>query len=403
MLRPERMACGVVLLNKSARTRWIVVLVLLVLAVVVVIALRRHRHAAPSATDPAQPVHTVAAGTRDVPVYLDAIGTVTPTHTVVVHAQVSGTLTSVRFAEGQAVHAGDVLATIDDRALRAQVQSAEGALQRDRALLDNARADLTRYRGLLGIGSTTRQQVDTQAAQVKQYEGTVTADQGSLDNLRVQLGYTKVVAPIDGIAGLRAVDVGNQVQPGDSDGIVTLTTVDPITVKFAVAEDDLGALANAVAKGAVPVGLYDRTGHERLAEGTVTALDNRVDASTGTVMVRASFTNPQHRLFPNQFVRARVRTEVLPHAMVVPTRAIQHGADSDYVYVDDAGHASLRRIRSGAVDGDDTVVLNAADDRAGEVLQPGDRVITDGADALDQGVPVRAVSSAEPARSASVR
>lgn len=368
---------------------------ILVLLVALVVLRRHHHDASPPATD-ARPVRTVAVGTRDVPVYLDAIGTVTPTHTVVVRTQVAGALTSVRFREGQAVHVGDVLATIDDRALKAQVQSSEGALERDQAVLANARADLRRFQGLVKIGSVTQQQVDTQAAQVRQYEGTLKADRGTLANLQVQLGYTQVVAPIAGIAGLRAVDAGNQVQPGDSSGIVTLTTLAPITVKFAVAEDNLSTLAAALERGSVPVQLFDREGHVRLADGVVVAVDNQVDASTGTVMVRARFANAQHALFPNQFVRVRARVDVLPHALVLPTRAIQHGDRYDYVYLDIAGTAVLRKLRSGAVDGDDTVVLNVADDAPGEAIKAGDRVITDGADALDQGMPVSASSRPEP-------
>ena len=226
-------------------------------------------------------MRTTAIAVRDVPVFLNAVGTVTPSTTVIVRAQVQGTLASINFREGQVVARGDLLATIDDRALRAQLQTAEGALLRDRAQLANARRDLDRTRALVDIGSASRQQLDTQETAVQQAEGIVKADSGSVDNLRVQLSYTRITAPIDGVVGLRAVDLGNLVQSGDANGVATLTSVSPTTVKFALSIDQMSRVLNARRQGPVRVDALGRDGGDVLAEGSLEAIDNRVDAATG--------------------------------------------------------------------------------------------------------------------------
>lgn len=303
-----------------------------VIVVCAVLAVRWRHSLVVSAPDGTHTVTTRLVQRRDVPVWLEALGTVTPLNTVVVRAQVSGTLTGLHFAEAQTVRAGDVLATIDDRALQAQVNAAEGSLGRDQALLENARRDLARDRQLLAIGSVNQQQFDTQEALVRQYEGTFRADKGTLDNLVVQWGFTKVRSPIDGRTGLRAVDVGNYVQPGDSSGIVTLTSISPTSVKFAVPEDDLSRILSAHDRAgdeALSVLAYDRAGTALLARGKIDAVDNQVDLNTGTVMMRALFDDSAHRLYPNQFVNVRLQLDTLRGAQVVPTRAIQHGSQGD--------------------------------------------------------------------------
>lgn len=342
------------------------------------------RHNAAPAT-PGQRVQTQPIRVRDVPVLIDALGTVTPLHTVVVRAQVSGTLRALHFTEGQAVHQGDVLATLDDRALQAQVLAQQGATRRDEALLSNARADLARDQALLRVGTVTQQQVDTQQALVHQYEGTLLSDHGSLQNLQVQLGYTRVVAPISGVAGLRAVDSGNLVQPGDTAGIVTLTSTQPTSVKFAIPEDDLDRVLSARHAAPLRVQAWTRDNSTLLASGQLDAIDNRVDASTGTVMLRAGFANTQNHLFPAQFVNVRLQINTLEHALLVPTRAIQHGAQGDYLYVAKDGKAWQHRLLPGPVDGDDTVLQEVAGTPPAQRLSAQDQVITDGADTLDQG------------------
>lgn len=374
-------------MNKKHKVRWIAATTVLLL-VLAGMAIHRHQRPAPAGDERPRTVQVAAPAHRDVPVHVDAIGTVTPTHTVTVRAQTGGTLTSLRFREGQVVHQGDVLATIDDRSLRAQALSAEGALQRDQAMLGNARSDLARVRAQLEIGSATQQQVDALSATVQQYVGTIKADQGQLENLKVQLGYAQVIAPIDGITGLRVVDVGNLIEPADSGGIVTLTTMAPIDVKFAVSEADLAAVLAAMRHGDVAVDVYDRGGRDLLASGLLDSIDNRVDATTGTVMSRASFPNGDRALFPNQFVNVRLRVKVLPNAMLVPTRAIQHGASGDYVYVVAGDKAAIRYIDAGPADGEDTVVLPADQARRTVALASADRVVVSGAENLSAGMSV---------------
>lgn len=330
-------------------------------------------------------MQTTAIAVRDVPVFLSAVGTVTPSTTVIVRSQVQGTLVSVHFREGQTVARGDLLATVDDRALRAQLETAEGTLLRDRAQLANARRDLDRTRALVEIGSASRQQLDAQETAVQQAEGIVKADSGSVDNLRVQLGYTRITAPIGGVVGLRAVDLGNLVQPGDPNGVVTLASVSPTTVKFALSIDQMSRVLNARLQGPVRVDALDRDGGEVLAEGSLEAIDNRVDAATGTVMLRARFDDAGHGLFPNQFVSARVHLQTLKKAMVVPLSAIRYGNQGAYVFTIKGDKAHLQNVTAGpSLDGQSVVTA--------EALKPGMQIAVNGIDALEDGVTVRVVA-----------
>ncbi|HHF0237353.1 TPA: efflux RND transporter periplasmic adaptor subunit [Pseudomonas aeruginosa] len=359
---------------------------LLVVIVLLVGLLVRHRHTNQGDENVSRVVRTTAIAVRDVPVFLNAVGTVTPSTTVTVRAQVQGTLASINFREGQVVARGDLLATIDDRALRAQLETAEGALLRDRAQLANARRDLDRTRALVDIGSASRQQLDTQETAVQQAEGIVKADLGSVGNLRVQLSYTRITAPIDGVVGLRAVDPGNLVQPGDANGVATLASISPTTVKFALPVDQLSRVLNAQRHGAVRVDALDRDGGNVLAEGTLEAVDNRVDAATGTVMLRARFDDSEHRLFPNQFVSARVHLETLDKALVVPLSAIRSGNQGAYVFMINDGKAHLQNVMTGPT-------LNGQSVIVAEAIKPGMQVAVDGIDALDDGAAVRVVTS----------
>lgn len=388
-------------------------LIVSVLAVIVVlgatIALRQHFRSSASghAGGPggpgadASPVTVAQATRRTVPLLIDTLGTVTPRATVTVKAQVSGTLTSVLFKEGDTVRAGQVIARIDSRALQAQVLQAQGALEQAQAQLANARVDLSRYEKLIGGGSVSQQTLDTQRSTVAQYAGAVKADRGTLDNLRVQLGYCDIVAPVSGRIGLRSVDAGNYVSSSDTDGIATVTSEDPIDIVFSVAEDRLADIAAQVYDGhALPVAVLDRDKTQILASGTVSALDNVINTSTGMVKLKASAANPTHRLFPNQFVNVRLRTGELRDALVVPTRAIQHGADHDFVLVAGAAQgktvAHMRSVVSGPVYQDETVLSSGA-------VKTGDTVIVDGADRLGDGDAVSVVSdSAHAAPAAAV-
>nr|WP_253912059.1 efflux RND transporter periplasmic adaptor subunit [Pseudomonas sp. CVAP\ len=334
---------------------------------------------------PAEPVAVAAVTLQDVPVYIDALGTVTPTRSVTVITQVNGILASVEFEEGQQVRKGQVIARIDDRALKAQLAVARGTLAHDQAVLSNAQRDLTRFRELIKIGSTSQQTLDTQASLVQQQQGTVAADQGSVQNLEVQLSYCTITSPVDGVVGLRLVDPGNYVTTATTTGIALITQMRPATVVFAVPEDDLAAIHQAMAKGPVTVLAYDRNKHGLLGTGSLLALDNQVDTSTGTIKVKAQFDDSGNALFPNQFVNARLKVDTLSQVPVTPTTAIQHGSKGDFVFVVNGDKASLRNIKAGPSMGDVTAILDHG-------VKPGEQVITEGADKLDDGSPVKVVA-----------
>jgi membrane fusion protein, multidrug efflux system len=333
----------------------------------------------------AEPVTAAAVSLQDVPVYIDALGTVTPTLSITVTTQVDGILSAVEFKEGQRVRKGQVIARIDDRALKAQLAQAKGILAHDQAVLSNAQHDLARYRELIKAGSVSQQTLDTQTSTVKQQSGTVASDLGNVQNLEVQVSYCTIISPVDGVVGLRLVDPGNYVTSTGTSGIVVITQMDPATVVFAVPEDDLGAINQAMAKGAVTVLAYDRNKNNLLATGTLLALDNQVNTSTGTVNVKARFDSSGDALFPNQFVNARLKADTLLQVPVVPTRAIQHGSKGDFVFVVQGAKASLRTIKSGPANGEFTAVLDNG-------VKVGEQVITEGADKLDDASAVKVVA-----------
>lgn len=373
-------------MEKSRRRTfaWMVGVVLVVLAVLAGIHFfsGQHKGKPPSL---GEPVAVVPVVLQDVPVYIDALGTVTPTRSVTVVSQVDGILSSVEFKEGQHVSKGQVIARIDDRALKAQLAVAKGNLAHDQAVLSNAQRDLARYRDLVKAGSTSQQTLDTQASLVQQQQGTVAADQGNVQNLEVQLSYCTITSPVDGVVGLRLVDPGNYVTTASTTGIVVITQMNPATVVFAVPEDDLGAINQAMSHGSVSVLAYDRNKQTLLATGALLALDNEVDTSTGTIKVKAQFDDSGTALFPNQFVNARLKADTLSQIAVVPTRAIQHGSKGDFVFVANGNKASLRTIKTGPSTGDVSAVLDNG-------VKAGEQVITEGADKLDDGSSVKVVA-----------
>lgn len=371
--------------RKRRTFAWIIGAVLLV---VLVIALGLHfLGGAPKGKPPSrgEPVVVVPVVVQDVPVYIDALGTVTPTRSVTVVSQVDGILSRVEFKEGQHVSKGQVIARIDDRALKAQLAVAKGTLAHDQAVLANAQRDLARYRDLVKAGSTSQQTLDTQASLVQQQQGTVAADQGNVQNLEVQLSYCTITSPVEGVVGLRQVDPGNYVTTTSTTGIVVITQMNPATVVFAVPEDDLGAINQALARGSVTVLAYDRNKKSLLATGNLLALDNQVDTSTGTIKVKAQFDDSGNALFPNQFVNTRLKADTLSQVAVVPTRAIQHGSKGDFVFVVNGNKASLRNVKTGASMGDVSAILDNG-------VKPGEQVVTEGADKLDDGSPVKVVA-----------
>jgi len=333
---------------------------------------------------PAATVGVATAEKADLPVTLDALGTVTAAATTTVRPQVSGILQKVLFKEGQMVKAGQVLAQIDPRQFELQLMQATGQRERDEAQLENARLTLERYRTLLSQDSIARQDVDTQAALVKQLQGTVTTDRANEGTARLNLGYTKVVAPISGRVGLRVVDIGNLVGSNDAAGIAVITQLAPIDVEFAVPQDRVADLAPRAGErsGAGMVALaYDRTRSTVLEKGQFHALDNQVDTQTGTVMAKARFNNAGSSLFPSQFVNIRLELRTIKDAVVVPVTALRHGASGDYVYVlQDGQTAALRPVTRGIATVDKVQIAGG--------LQAGEQVITEGADRLKDGARV---------------
>jgi membrane fusion protein, multidrug efflux system len=358
-----------------------------ILAVVLVIWLAIARSSAPNQAGRMRgmgptPVAIVTVEHGDVPIERSALGTVTPLATVTLRTQISGRLTEVGFTEGQAVKQGDLLAQVDPRPYQFALDQAKGQLERDKALLRNAELDLQRYQTLSKQDSIAKQQVDTQAALVAQYRGTVQSDQANVDTAALNLQYTRLIAPLPGRVGLRQVDVGNYVTPGDTNGVVVLTQTKPITVIFTLAEDDLPMLLPRLRAGAkLPVTAIDRSGRTKLAEGFVSAVDSQVDTTSGTIRLKAQFANEDEALFPNQFVNARVTVDVRKDVPVVPNSAVQRGAPGAFVWlIKDDQTVTARPVTLG-VSSNDRVAIEQG-------LEKGERVVTDGADRLREGAPV---------------
>jgi membrane fusion protein, multidrug efflux system len=342
---------------------------------------------------PATTVGVAVAELADIPIWLDALGTVTPSATVIVRPQVSGVMNQVLFKEGQMVRAGQLLAVLDARPFEMAVMQAEGQRLRDQAQLDNAKLTLERFRTLLQQDSIARQDVDTQAALVKQLEGTVISDKASEGTARLNLGYTRIVAPVSGRVGLRVVDLGNVVSAGDANGIAVITQLAPIDVEFSVPQDRVPDIERRVAQGAaLPVTAFDRMRTNQLDSGTFSTLNNQIDTQTGTVRAKARFANARSTLFPSQFVNVRVLLDSIKNAVVVPTTALRHGSDGDFVYVlRDDRTVSLRKVTQGQATGDRVAIASG--------LAAGERVITEGADRLKDGARVQLPGAAGPAAS----
>jgi len=343
-------------------------------------------------------VQSVGAATvalNNVPVLVNALGTVIPIATVTVQSQISGYLIKVPFTEGQTVQKGELLAQIDRRPYAILKSQYEGQLAHDQGLLSQAQMDLKRYQTLAQQNSIARQQAEDQVFVVQQYQGTVKQDQALIDAQTLNIGYCNIVSPVTGRIGLRLVDPGNYVQSGSTTGIAVVTQLQPITVIFSIPEDDLPEIMPQLNAGnKLQVTAFDRANVKQLAVGSVSAVDSQIDTTTGTVKVRAQFDNADNALFPNQFVNVKLLVKTLQNAVTVPTAAIQRGAPGavpggamgTYVYLINANNTvSVRQISVGP-----TYVTpqNVSVTTVDTGLSSGDRVVTDGADRLRDGLRV---------------
>jgi multidrug efflux system membrane fusion protein len=333
----------------------------------------------------ATPVSVVPAMKKSLTVSVSGLGTVTAFNTVTVRSRVDGPIQKILFTEGQKVNEGDLLVQIDPRSFEVALQQALGTQAQNAALLANAKRDLQRYQTLFKQDSIARQQVDTQQSLVRQYEGQAQNNKAAVDDARLSLTYTKVRAPISGRLGLRTVDVGNLVSAGSTDGIVTITQVQPIAVVFSMPESWLPDVAGPLYKGEkLKVILRDRDNKVQLAEGELASMDNAVDTTTGTVRLKATFANEDETLFPNQFVNTELKVREVPDALVVMSDAIQNSSRGPYVYVVKKDNTvETRQIELGVVDSGYTQVIKG--------LAEGEQVVSEGVDRLRNGAKVEIV------------
>jgi membrane fusion protein, multidrug efflux system len=327
----------------------------------------------------AVPVAVAQSRKGDMAVRLSGLGTVTALNTVTVKSRVDGQLVRVDFTEGQLVKEGQLLAEIDPRPFKVQLMQAEGQFAKDQAAFQNGQADLRRFQSLVKQGIISSQQLDTQVSTVAQFEAALKADQAAVESAKLNLVYSRITAPISGRVGLRLVDVGNIVKATDANGLVTIAPIQPINVVFAVPADNVQKVMSQNAKlTKLPVEAWDRDLRSKLASGTLAAIDNQVDPGTGTVRLKALFTNDDRALFPNQFVNAQLLVDTLRDVVIVPTAAVQRSPQGSFVYVVKADSTvELRNVEVQGTDGDDTAVSKG--------LSGGETVVTDGLEKLRPG------------------
>src|SRR6266850_427006 len=342
----------------------------------------------------AVPVVVATAQRGDLPVYFNGLGTVTAFNTVTVRSRVDGQITKINFQEGQFVHQGQDLVDIDSRPFQVQLEQAEGQLAKDQAQLRDVQVNYERFQLLYKEGVIPKQQVDTQGAQVGQFEGSIKGDQGAIDSAKLQIVYSHVTAPISGRVGLRLVDVGNIVHATDSTGLLVITQLQPIAVIFSLPQDQLPQVASRLQRGEqLVVDAYDRDDSTKIESGKLLTIDNQIDTTTGTYKLKSVFSNDRNTLFPNQFVNVHLLADVKRNLVIVPAPAIQRGPQGTYVYVVQSGNTVKIQSVTIAQSTADKVGLSAG-------VNPGDSVVVDGQDKLQDGSKISPNPSTAPAPSA---
>ncbi len=367
--------------NRRARTWWLGALVVLVLVGWHWLPGTPSDAAAPPRGPQAIAVDTAVVTRADVPVYLEGLGTIQAFNTVTVTARVDGELQKIAFEEGQAVRKGDLLAQIDPRPFQAALGLALAAKAKDEAQLQSAKADLERYVTLAPENLASKQTLDAQRATVAGLEAQIKGDQANIDNAQTQLQYTSIISPIDGRTGIRRVDIGNNVHATDTSGIVVVTQLHPISLIFTLPEDALGAISSALSAGSVPVAAMSRDGTTELDRGTVTLVDNQIDQSTGTIRIKAVFPNTQNKLWPGQYVDARVLLRTDRSTLTIPSSAVQRGPDGMFTYVVRTDSTvEARALKVGEESGSIMVVHDG--------IREGERVVTSNQYRLQPGARV---------------
>jgi membrane fusion protein, multidrug efflux system len=370
--------------DRKKRRPWLGLLfiVLLILCVVLLVTHKPKPQPDQNALDQPAVVTIKAATVRegDIGIHVDAIGTVTPLSTVSVYSQVTGNVIAVNYREGQMVRKGQSLIEIDPRPYEAQLKQAEGTLQHDQGLLKQAEIDLARYQKASALNAIAKQTLEDQEQAVEQYKGTVKNDEGQVDYQRVQLSYCHITAPASGRVGLRLVDPGNTIFAGNSNALVVVTQLQPITVVFNVAEDNLSQLRSQILhRTGLPVDAFDRSQMNKIATGRLLTIDNQVDTTTGTIRFRAQFDNQDLALYPNQFVNARLLVNTLHNTLLIPSAAVQRNGVQAFVYKVSNNTASIQNIVEQTTDGNISAVQG---------LKPGDTVSLTGFDKLQDGTKV---------------
>jgi len=336
-----------------------------------------------SAAAPASPVPIVAGvvAQHDVPIYLTGIGTVIAYNTAIIHSQIQGQIASINFSEGQTVHAGDLLAQIDPRPYQAQIEQLTANQDRDQAQLTNSLANLNRYATLEQKGWATPQLLDTQKAQVSQLQNAVKSDQALIDAANVQLSYTRLTSPFDGVTGIRQIDVGNVIHPTDVNGLVVVTQVEPISVIFTLPETDLPKIQQHQGNAELTVFAYSQDGKIQLDQGELTLVDNEILQTTGSIRLKAEFPNKAHRLWPGELISVRLLVDTRHNGLTVPASVVQQGQQGAYAYVvDPDGSVTSRQIKVSQISQGQALIDSG--------LSPNEQVVVDGQYKLQEGTHV---------------